>query len=346
MDGPNAPMYAPAMNANTADLDAYDLMPPIEIWTLPGAIGINNHVRSVRTGAGAFVWKRYLSHRDPAVIRYEHRLLAWLAGQDLSFATPLPIPTRTGDTLSPAPDGAGWQALFAWLPGGHLDRDDPAQIEAFGAALGELHGVLARYPLERRPGFGDFAALGHIHPNLPDLFNLTPDHLGLPPTDASLALLAWWRETLGGLRPFLDGPYRTLPRQVIHGDVTPGNAFADGGRIAAIFDFEFAAPDARAIDVASGLVFTMRIWERDAATALLMARRFLGGYARQIGLTTAELAALSDLMLLRDVVGAIWWLGRDRAAGDTRGSMARIVEVQARAHWLTRHAAAFRDAVR
>jgi Ser/Thr protein kinase RdoA (MazF antagonist) len=77
-----------------------------------------------------------------------------------------------------------------------------------------------------------------------------------------------------------------------------------------------------------------------------MARRFLGGYARQIDLTTAEVTALPDLMLLRDIVGAIWWLGRDRAVGDTHGSMERITEVQARAHWLTRHAAAFRDAVR
>lgn len=335
------------MSGDAADiLVFYDLTQPIEVFDRAGAIGINNRVRWVRTGAGTFVWKSYLSHRNAAVIRYEHRLLAWLAGQDLSFATPLPIPTRTGDTLSPMPDGAGWQALFAWLPGGHLDRDDPAQIEAFGAALGELHGVLARYPLERRPGFGDFAALGHSHPNMPDPFILTPDHLGLPPTAANGALLAWWRETLGGLRPFLDGPYRTLPRQVIHGDVTPSNAFAVGGRIAAVFDFEFATPDVRAIDVASGLIFTMRIWERDAPTTLLMARRFLGGYARQIGLTTAEVTALPDLMLLRDVVGAIWWLGKDLAAGDTRGNMARITEVQARARWLIRHAAAFRNAVR
>ncbi len=335
------------MSSDAADvLAAYDLVPPVEAFTLPGAVGINNHVRGVRTGTGDVVWKTYLSQRDPATIRYEHRLLAWLAGQSLSFATPLPVPTRTGDTLSPTPDGAGWQALFAWLPGAHLDRDDPALIEAFGTALGELHDTLRRYPADRHPGFDDYAALDRIHPHVPDPFGLTPDHLSLPPTDTNLALLAWWRATLGDLRPFIDGPYRALPRQVIHGDVTPGNAFADSGRITAVFDFEFAAPDARAIDVASGLVFTMRIWERDASTALLMARRFRDGYARRSDVTTEEIAALPDLMLLRDVVGAIWWLGRDLAAGDTRRSVERIIEVQRRAHWLADNATAFRDAVR
>lgn len=63
-------------------------------------------------------------------------------------------------------------------------------------------------------------------------------------------------------------------------------------------------------------------------------------------LTVAEVVALPDLMLLRDVVGAIWWLGRDLAASDTRGSMERIAEMQTRAQWLDRDAAAFRGAIR
>lgn len=334
------------MSSDAADaLASYDLTPPIESFALPGAIGINNHVRGLRTGAGTLIWKTYLSHRDPAAIRYEHRLLTWLAGQSLSFATPLPISTRTGDTLAPTPDGAGWQALFAALPGAHLDRDDPALIAAYGAALGELHRALAHAPPGDRPGLNDFAALDRFHPNVPDPYALAPGQIGAPPTEANTDLLAWWREALQGLRAFLDGPYRSLPRQVIHGDATPSNAFAAGGRITAMFDFEFATPSVRALDVASGLVFTMRSWERDTAGMLAMARQFRDGYARQNRLTAAEVAALPDLMLLRDVAGAIWWLGRDLAAGNTRESVGRIAEVQARARWLDRHAAAFRDAI-
>lgn len=62
-----------------------------------------------------------------------------------------------------------------------------------------------------------------------------------------------------------------------HPDTDGRHALPDTGCIAAVFDFEFAAPDTRAIDVASGLVFTMRIWECDEPTALLMARRFRDG---------------------------------------------------------------------
>src|SRR4051812_14686355 len=111
-------------------LAAYALTPPLAVVALSDASGINNRIRIVRTGAGTFIWKTYLARRDVAAIRYEHRLLTWLAGQMLSFTTPRPIPTRAGDTLCRTPDGAEWQALFTYLPGRHLDRNDPALIEA------------------------------------------------------------------------------------------------------------------------------------------------------------------------------------------------------------------------
>lgn len=206
--------------------------------------------------------------------------------------------------------------------------------------------MLARYPIDAALDFAAFGALDQIHPAIPDPFNLTPPDLGLPTTATAIAALGWWRETLGALRGFIAGPYQTLPRQVIHGDFGPGNALADGERIVSIHDFEFAMPGARAFDVASGLIFVMRIWERDAPAALTMARRFFRGYARHGGLTTAEIAALPQLMLLRDVIGAIWWAGRDLVAGDARKTIERIAEMQVSVAWLARYETAFRDALR
>lgn len=89
-------------------LATYDLTPPVEIFLLPDAGGINNRIRGVRTGAGMYIWKSYLGHREEAMIRDEHRLLAWLVRQPLAFEVPSAIPTRTGDTLRRTPDGAGW----------------------------------------------------------------------------------------------------------------------------------------------------------------------------------------------------------------------------------------------
>jgi len=335
-------------DATAAALADYDLQPPVTIFALPEARGINNRIRGVRTGAGTFAWKTYLAHRDVAAIRYEHRLLAWLAEQKLSFATSYAMPTKDGDTLCRTPDDAHWQALFTYLPGDHLDLNDPALIESFGAALAELHGALRRYLMDAVPGMAGYTALGQIHSAVPDPYALTRDELAEGADTGSDDVRGRWHALLDAMRAFIDGPYRALPRQVIHGDMGPSNAFAHSGhdrRITAIFDFEFAMPDARAIDVASGLTHVMRLWERDDATALAMARCFSRGYRQTGGLTTEETAALPQLMLLREVVGTIWWAGRNRAGTPQRGA-GRVTDMEQMAVWLRRYEREFAAATR
>ncbi len=314
-------------------LDAYELAQPVELFPLPGATGINNPVLGVRTGAGEFVWKGYATHADAYTILYEHRLLGWLTDQRLPFAVPAPVPTRHGETLCSAP--GSWQALFARLPGSRPDHHDPAQVEAVGAALGQLHAALAAYPLGPRPGMSPYGALHAIHPRIPDPYALTPARLGLPDTLPYVALLGWWREELARLRAFVDGPYRALPRQVIHGDCTFGNFLARAGRVTAILDFDVAGPDARAVDIASGLRFSMRVHEN--REPLTMARAFCCGYARHVALMPDEVAALPWLIRLRVATAAVWWLGRALAAGDARPQLERLEEMRASARWLTEH---------
>ena len=172
------------MLADLPDLEsvatAYALAPPVAPFVLTNAGGTNNGVVGVRTGAGDFVWKVYRTHDDPATIEYEHRLLAWLAGAARSFAIPVPVPTRGGETVCHVP--AGWGALFPLLAGGPADRRDPAQVEAVGAALGGLPALLAGYPSTPRPGLASYGDLARVHPQIPEPFGLTPDGLGL--TDA------------------------------------------------------------------------------------------------------------------------------------------------------------------
>ena len=323
-DPPASPGIAPA-------LDAYDLAPPLELSPLPG--GTNNPVLLVRTGVGEFVWKSYTMHADPAPIRYEHRLLTWLAAQGLSFAVPSPVPARDGETLVAAQGGR--QALFPRLPGARPDHCDPAQIEALGAALGELDAALAAYPPTPRPGVALYGDLDRIHREVPDPYALTPVALGLPDAPPYAAFLGWWREEMARVRVFADGQYRALPRQVIHGDVAIGNFLVLDGRVTAILDFEIAGPDARALDLAAGLKYTMRIWE--IPEPLVMARAFCRGYARRVALTEEEVEALPRLIRLRDATGSVWRLGRALAAGDARPALEWLEDMRDSARWLTEH---------
>jgi Ser/Thr protein kinase RdoA (MazF antagonist) len=98
----------------TSTLANYDLRPPVELFPL-GSQGVNNTAVGVRTGDGDFVLKTYQTHADLATIRYEHRLLEWLARAGLSFAVAPPLCTSVGDTLCPS--SVGWQALFTRLEG-------------------------------------------------------------------------------------------------------------------------------------------------------------------------------------------------------------------------------------
>lgn len=328
-------------------LAAYDLAPPVTVFALP-AVGTNNRIRGVRTGAGDFVWKLYQTFDDPAPLRYEARLLDWLAGQPLSCAVPAPLPGRSGDTLYPT-DG-GWQALFPLLPGERPDHRDLAQVAAAGAGLGELHGVLARYPAMPRPNIPSYGDLDRIHPAIPVPEALTSRDFGLSSEPAGDHLLPWWRDHLRRLRTFIAGPYRALPWQMIHGDFALSNTLFRAGRLTAILDFEFASPDARALDIGSGLEFTLRYWDGATADKLWpIAAAFCRGYARHNTLTAAEIAAIPQLIRLRDTVSTLWHTGQRLVRGRGGRNRSSLEHLRGTARWLEAHerelVATIRDAV-
>lgn len=315
---------------------AYHLTSPVIPFTLPS--GVNNAIVGLHTGSGDFVLKTLLARPDPALLDYEVTLLRWLAAQGLSFAVPAPVSTRQGDLLLATPDG--YKLLLPRLPGRLPVYTDAAEIEAVGAALGELHLALARYPKTPRLGYSSYGALDQAHPQLPNPYALTPAQVGLPNSAIYAELFTWWRAELATLRDFVNTVYLHLPQQVIHSDYAPSNTLYQAGRITAILDFEFVGPDVRAMDVAAGLVFSMRLWENPQP--LVNAAAFGRGYSRHQRLTPAEIEALPWLMRLRNAFSCIWWFGRELAAGRQAIGVNRIAEMQQMVAWLATHEQALR----
>ena len=83
----------------------------------------------------------------------------------------------------------------------------------------------------------------------------------------------------------------------------PSNTLCHRDRISAILDFEFALPEIRVLDVASGLKYSMRIWEHE--DPWLNGACFSRGYARFVTLADREISALVDTTILRDTVSEI-----------------------------------------
>jgi len=156
-------------------------------------------------------------------------------------------------------------------------------------------------------------------------------------------LLGWWRGELASLRQFIDATYRMLPWQVIHGDYLPANTLFDAGRLSAVVDFEFAHPDARALDAASGLYFSMRTWEHTEPWE--RARRFCRGYGRRVRLAPPEVEAVPWLMRLRNATSTGWWIGRGLASGDLGPGLEHIESSRQSIRWLEEHGRRLVDVV-
>jgi homoserine kinase type II len=128
------------------------------------------------------------------------------------------------------------------------------------------------------------------------------------------------------------------PRQVIHCDFFPSNVLIEEGAVSGVLDFEFAGLGERAMDFAIGLVaFSFRTWEagwRNGPDGLSV-DAFAGAYLATLPLATHELAAVPDLILMREAGSFVHWLGRLGRGLTTRedieGRAERLLDLDA---WL------------
>jgi Ser/Thr protein kinase RdoA (MazF antagonist) len=313
-------------------LEDYALPPPVEVFALAGQ-GVNNYTVGLRTGAGEFVAREYASYDGRSSIDYEHALLRRLASAGLSFAVPVPVPSRTGEAVVHGP--TGWISLARRLPGTTLDLSVPGHAELLGTVVGEMQSTLACFPLVQRPGRPLFERLLAFPPPERDPRRVTPGVLGLPATPDNDRLLGWWREEVVRLQEILDGPYRALRYQVCHNDVTPPNVLVHEGQVSAVLDFEFAGPAPRALDVAHTLRLVLRSWEEHAQWE--ECRHFCRGYRRWVCLSEAEVSALPWLARVRHAITVLWWLGRPDAAAKAAIVPVRTAHLQRYAAWQAQH---------
>ncbi len=155
--------------------------------------------------------------------------------------------------------------------------------------------------------------------------------LPAPPSDRAIVACL-----IEGLAERVATLYATLPRQVVHRGFDGTDLLMDGGRVIAILDFEFAAPDLRALDLAVALTQFTRILTE---VGRRRAGAFVRAYMAAFPLTPAEMAALPDLMRLFRSVSLIAREGRrqqGRAGGrDVQGRAERLLHLDT---WLQENA--------
>jgi homoserine kinase type II len=297
-------------------LTAWSLTPP---WTIePISIGTNNQSAAVACADGRFMLHISETPHSADQVLGVHTLLTQLAGMNLSFQVPVPIPARDGSTVVDVPgEGGGLASLCRFIPGSHPDPGDISMTMRCGAALAELHEALAQ--LMPAPTIETPDQLGRVdgvHPLVPEPRQL----LANLPNDAairarSMAIL----DRLEGTVEFL---VESGPPQLIHGDLYPSNVLVQDGTVSGILDFEFVLTGPPIVDVAIGL-HAFAISRRTERDPMPVMRAFIEGYRQHRQLAGGDLRLLSTCVLLREMRSLIYRGGRWRQGLTTEEDVAR-----------------------
>lgn len=285
-------------------LDTWPL--PLPRRLRPAEAGTNNLSRFVDTPDGSYFLRIYQNTADAARIRYEHALRLHLQQAGLPFAVPRPLVTRHGATYTILARGEHHvvAALFPVIAGQHPQRHNAAHALICGEALAVLHETLARIDMESAASpLAAYGDLAHVHPLIQDPLALIQ---GLPLHRMERVRL---RALFEDMLTQIPGLYGRLPRQIIHSDYGRSNILLHNGRASGVLDFEFAAPDLRAMDIAVALwSFGIALWQTEHDWALIEA--LISGYGQHNALTSAEVAALPTLLRLREATSLVHWMGR------------------------------------
>lgn len=235
------------------------------------AEGVENSNFLLETTGGRFILTLYEKRVRESDLPFFVDLLGHLAAK--SCPVPAMICDREGNAIQRIADRAA--CIIQFLPGISLTKPTTGQCEAAGAALGAMHRAVADFPGAREN------SMGHRHwrdiaASTGDLDIVVPELQAIVDTELAWLAAHWPTD---------------LPVHVIHADLFPDNVLMLGETVTGLIDFYFAATDYRAYDVAvthASWVFSADGTRCDTARAKALMR----GYAGQIALTEAEVAAL------------------------------------------------------
>lgn len=264
-----------------------------------GDSGWNNTTRYVENKGLSCVLRIYETHRDRDKIEFEHNLLMHLQKFPLNFKVPVPVRTPEGETIIALEDGTErYACLFEYIEGVRPEEGRFHAAYSFGQSAAELTLALAAVQMEKPPAYRPYYELQQAYPVCS--YEAVRDFCGSPPKafrelKPSLLVLGEAYEELCDRLPEL----RSLPHQLVHGDLNPSNLLVDTERpetVTALLDFEFCTRDVRAMEAAVAISDLLG-YEGKRMNIL----RFCDGYGARLRLIPEEISAIPLLLRLRKV---------------------------------------------
>lgn len=260
--------------------------------------GRYNRNYCIDVNARKYVLRRYDLNNSVHTIKYEHDLLDYLPSMIHTAMIAKPCLSASGDTI--VSDNGRHYALFPFLPGRGFGRGSPHLLREAGRTLAAYHNAAQTYVPEprQRNEYGTVARLDWAVMCPGGLSALWQNVIALPvethPEKLSHQSVEFLRDEDRSAQEVLsDEIYTEVPCMVIHGDFGAQNILVSASRVSGVLDFDLAAWEARAYDLAAAIVWFSegdnsspscmvnngdRSWILDAERGA----RFCAGYLREL----------------------------------------------------------------
>lgn len=256
------------------------------------AEGVENSNYLVETDRGRFIFTIYEKRVDLGDLPFFFALIDHLVAK----GCPVPSALKAdGGQPTIIADGKA-MAMMQFMPGLSVSHPTPAQADAVGAVLGQMHQAVADFTAQRPNSLGLDGWLDLAARCGDDLDRIAP---GL-------------RQRVANECAYLQHHWPThLPHAVIHADLFPDNVLMVGDAVGAVIDFYFACTEIRVWDLAvahAAWSFASDGTGYDSAVGDAL----IAGYDRAFGRSEAERTAFATLArgaCLRFLLTRAWdWL--------------------------------------
>ena len=305
-----------------------------DIKLTPSTGGVNNIVQFVTLPNGEQELLRiYNNGCDEQRVKFEHEILKQLNKfeSELSFQVPNFVASKEDSTKTMVRLSNGADACMCKIIPGYLPKLTCAKD--LGRTAGELNVALAtkvKIVDESMCNSAPYWQMWKVHHAVTkEKFIETMNGPYFDETrDVATRMLD---ETLAIVEKCEGAYQKQLPVQLIHGDLHYDNVLVQDGKVTALLDFEFAAYDWRALELAIGL----SKYAGEEPDAMPYFDDYIDGYAMTGILTRKEAEAIPDLINLRILSNIVYFVGRHLANEDDISSITTRIENYAnRVNWI------------
>ena len=230
-------------------------LPPSERCILRNTVGFVNKTFIVEIGGQKFVLRQSSSVTLPEHLEFEVEVLRYLESVGYALSPHL-LPNKRGEYLTSS-NGNFWM-LQDFIPGEiRASWNDVAHFEGemldnfFRASAAFTKAAVAFKPSKSYPNF----SLAYYTKNAEEL--LEGAMSDIPESEGKTIMFGRKKDLLNFAeatqREFDVLSYDTLPKQLVHFDLHPGNVHYEGSRVVGLFDFDWARMDCRISDLAGSI---------------------------------------------------------------------------------------------